>query len=85
MINPTLVGNVLKKAFPGAQVSDPEIDQVLFFTGQLSDHLSIADASRVAHEKGWIDASGRLTPAGAELLHAFRQQSNTRSVFRPMC
>lgn len=67
------------------ETNDPEIDQVLFFTGQLSDHLSIADASRVAHEKGWMDASGRLTPAGAELLHAFRQQSNTRSVVRPMC
>ena len=62
-----------------------EVYQILFFTGQISGHSGTGDARRVAQDKGWLDQSGRLTGAGAELLQAFRDQSHTRTVFRPLC
>jgi hypothetical protein len=62
-----------------------DIKQVLFFAGQLSGQSRANDARRVAQDKGWLDPSGRLTRAGAELLEAFRDQSHTRTVFRPLC
>jgi hypothetical protein len=62
-----------------------EVDQILFFAGQISGHSGTSNARRVAQDKGWLDQSGRLTGAGSELLQAFREQSHTRTVFRPLC
>ena len=67
--------------------SAAEVDQILFFAGQISGHVATSDddARRIAQDKGWLDQLGRLTAEGAELLQAFREQCDTRTVFRPLC
>jgi hypothetical protein len=40
------------------------------------------EVSRLATDRGWLDARGRLTAAGNQLARALLQQSGTRTIFR---
>ncbi|MBI1393684.1 MAG: hypothetical protein GC152_13170 [Alphaproteobacteria bacterium] len=35
-----------------------------------------------AQKRGWVDAEGRITKAGSELVEALAEQKGTRSAFR---
>ncbi len=41
------------------------------------------DLQVFASERGWIDAYGRVTPEGHDVVEALKGQAQTRSVFRP--
>ena len=59
-----------------------DLSVVLGFTQMLSDGGNVDEASRLATDHGWLDASGQLTAAGDQLARALLQQSGTRTVFR---
>jgi hypothetical protein len=41
------------------------------------------EARAFARERGWLTASGEPTEDGADMVRALRDQTGTRSVFRP--
>ena len=59
-----------------------DLSVVLGFTQMLSDGGNVDEVSRLATDRGWLDASGQLTAAGDQLARALQQQSGTRTVFR---
>ena len=63
-------------------VAPDDLSVVLGFTQMLSDGGNVDEVSRLATDRGWLDASGQLTAAGDQLARALLQQSGTRTVFR---
>jgi hypothetical protein len=59
-----------------------DLSVVLGFTQMLSDGGNVDEVSRLATDRGWLDASGQLTAAGNQLARALLQQSGTRTIFR---
>jgi hypothetical protein len=59
-----------------------DLSVVLGFTQMLSGGGNQDEVSRLATDRGWLDASGQLTAAGDQLARALLQQSGTRSIFR---
>jgi hypothetical protein len=48
----------------------------------LSGNSNVDEVSRLATDRGWLDASGQLTASGDQLARALLQQSGTRTIFR---
>jgi hypothetical protein len=59
-----------------------DLSVVLGFTQMLSGGGNEDEVSRLATDRGWLDASGQLTAAGDQLARALLQQSGTRTIFR---
>jgi hypothetical protein len=59
-----------------------DLSVVLGFTQMLSGGGNEDDVSRLATDRGWLDASGQVTAAGDQLARALLQQSGTRTIFR---
>jgi hypothetical protein len=59
-----------------------DLSVVLGFAQMLSGGGNVDEVSRLATDRGWLDASGQLTPAGNQLARALLQQSGTRTIFR---
>jgi hypothetical protein len=59
-----------------------DLSIVLGFAQMLSGDGNQDEASRLATDRGWLDANGKLTAAGDQLASSLRQQSGTRTVFR---
>ncbi len=59
-----------------------DLSIVTGFTQMLSGSGSEDEVSRLATDRGWLDASGQLTAAGDQLASALLQQSGTRTIFR---
>lgn len=57
-------------------------ERLLRFASQLATDQGEASARAVAVDRNWIDASGRVTRDGAQLVEALDGQMGTRSVFR---
>jgi hypothetical protein len=55
---------------------------VLGFAQMLSGSSNVDEVSRLATDRGWLDASGQLTASGDQLARALLQQSGTRTIFR---
>jgi hypothetical protein len=55
---------------------------VLGFAQMLSGTSNADEVSRLATDRGWLDASGQLTASGDQLARALLQQSGTRTIFR---
>jgi hypothetical protein len=55
---------------------------VLGFARMLSGSANADEVSRLATDRGWLDASGQLTASGDQLARALLQQSGTRTIFR---
>jgi hypothetical protein len=75
--------NVMQEQVDHKNVTAPDdLSVVLGFTQMLSGDGSVGEVSRLATDRGWLDASGRLTAAGDQLARALLQQSGTRTIFR---
>jgi hypothetical protein len=73
----------MQEPFDHKDVAAPDdLSVVLGFTQMLSDGGNVDEVSRLATDRGWLDASGQLTAAGDQLARALLQQSGTRTVFR---
>jgi hypothetical protein len=59
-----------------------DLSVVLGFAQMLSEGGNVDEVSHLAADRGWLDASGRLTAAGNQLARALQQQSGTRTIFR---
>ena len=59
-----------------------DLSVVLGFTQLLCGGGTVDEVSRLATERGWVDARGELTAAGDQLARALLEQSGTRTVFR---
>jgi hypothetical protein len=59
-----------------------DLSIVLGFAKMLFDAGNEDEVSRLATDRGWLDASGQLTAAGHQLARALLQQSGTRTIFR---
>ena len=59
-----------------------DLSVVLGFAQMLSEGGNVDEVSHLATDRGWLDASGRLTAAGNQLARALQQQSGTRTIFR---
>ena len=59
-----------------------DLSVVLGFTQMLSVGGNVDEVSRLATDRGWLDARGQLTAAGNQLARALLQQSGTRTIFR---
>jgi hypothetical protein len=59
-----------------------DLSVVLGFTQMLSGGANVDEVSRLATDRGWLNASGQLTAAGDQLARALLQQSGTRTIFR---
>lgn len=59
-----------------------ELSVVLGFTQLLCGGGNVDEVSRLATERGWLDARGQLTATGGQLVRALLEQSGTRTVFR---
>jgi hypothetical protein len=59
-----------------------DLSVVLGFSQMLSGGGNEDEVSRLATDRGWLDASGQLTAAGDQLARALLQQSGTRTIFR---
>jgi hypothetical protein len=59
-----------------------DLSVVLGFTQMLIGGGNEDEASRLATDHGWLNASGQLTAAGDQLARALLQQSGTRTIFR---
>jgi hypothetical protein len=59
-----------------------DLSVVLGFTQMLSGGGHVDEVSRLATDRGWLNASGQLTAAGDQLARALLQQSGTRTIFR---
>jgi hypothetical protein len=59
-----------------------DLSVVVGFTQMLSGGGNEDEVSRLATDRGWLDASGQLTAAGNQLARALLQQGGTRTIFR---
>ena len=59
-----------------------DLSVVLGFTQLLCGGGTVDEVSRLATERGWLDARGQLTASGDQLARALLEQSETRTVFR---
>jgi hypothetical protein len=59
-----------------------DLSVVLGFTQMLSGGGNVDEVSRLATDRGWLNASGHLTAAGDQLARALLQQTGTRTIFR---
>jgi hypothetical protein len=55
--------------------------QILAFAGHVG-RSDGAEAEEIARRRNWLDAAGRPTGEGLELVEALSDQSQTRTVFR---
>jgi hypothetical protein len=59
-----------------------DLNVVLGFTQMLCGGGNVDEVSRLATDRGWLDACGQLTAAGDQLARALLEQSGTRTIFR---
>ncbi|MEO1252953.1 MAG: hypothetical protein AAFW81_11490 [Pseudomonadota bacterium] len=52
------------------------------YVGRMAGLKSAEEELSFAQSRGWMSASGELTPEGRKIAEAFREQQKTRSVFR---
>ena len=77
------MGNLVQERADHKDTAAPDdFSVVLGFTQMLSGNGSVDEVSCLATDNGWLDASGQLTAAGAQLARALLQQSGTRTIYR---
>jgi hypothetical protein len=73
--------NFVQDSADHKDVADPDdLSVVLGFTQMLSDGGNVDEVSRLATDRGWLNASGQLTAAGNQLARAPATKRNANDI-----